>query len=208
MSGRITTRRGLLKTGLAAGLGAVAVRPAAARSNVLRVEADGGGLAAYKFTVSGDVEQVDSDDEVDGNWAAGHLGPVRGADEFKYSGELTGLTVAGPASVYRNGEWLDRDDVQQTSGSIQLQFVDSPSGTNVVEFHGGGGRPNVYEFEVSGDLRQRDSDDDADGNRAVGHVGRLRGTDTFEYTGEVTDFHFVGPGTVAHNGTVHETVYD
>lgn len=208
MSSRNTTRRGFLRAGVGVGLGVVAVGPAVARSKRLTVEAGGGGLGAYKFTVSGELEQVDSDDVVDGNWATGHLGPVRGTDEFRYSGELTGLTVAGPVSVFRNGARIDRHDFDQTPGSIQLQFVDSPSGTDVVEFRGGGGRPNVYEFTVSGDLRQRDSDDRVEGDTAVGHVGHLRGTDTFEYTGEVTDFHFVGPGKVVHNGTVHETVYD
>ncbi|NHN60263.1 MULTISPECIES: hypothetical protein [Halorussus] len=210
MSRREHTRRALLRSGLAAGVGAVAVGRAGAREpeHVPTFESEGGGLAGYKFTASGRIEQTDRGDTVDRDWARGYVGPVRGVDTFRYSGELTGLTVAGPVAAYRDGELLDRDAVDQTSGSIQLQFADTPPTGNVVRIEGGGGRPSVYEFRASGAVEQRDAGDFARDGRAVGHVGAERGTDVFEYAGDITEFRFVGPGRVVHNGTVHETVYD
>lgn len=204
------TRRTFLRRGLAAGAAGLAVGRAAAGepTRVLTFESEGGGLGGYKFTTGGRIEQVDSGDTVDRDWARGYVGPVRGADTFRYSGELTGLTAAGPVAAYRDGDRLDRDAVDQTSGSIQLRFADTPPTGNVVRIEGGGGRPSVYEFRTSGAVEQRDDGDFARDGRAFGHVGAERGTDVFEYAGDVTEFHFVGPGRVVHNGTVHETVYD
>ena len=210
MSRGESTRRAFLRSSLGAGVAAVAVGRAGATepAHVLTFRSEGGGLGGYKFTTSGRIEQVDAGDTADGDRARGYVGPVRGTDTFRYSGELTGLTVAGPVTVARDGDPLDRDAVDQTSGSVQLQFADTPTTGNVVEIEGDGGRPSVYEFYVSGAIRQRDAGDYVDNGHAVGHVGGRRGTDVFEYSGDIGTFHFVGPGRVVHNGTVHETVYD
>ncbi|WP_435176736.1 hypothetical protein [Halorussus sp. AFM4] len=204
------TRRAFLRGGLAAGAATLSVGRVAAGepTRVLTFESEGGGLGGYKFTASGRIEQVDRGDTVDRDWARGYLGPVRGVDTFRYAGELTGLTVAGPVAVYRDGDPLDRDAVDQTPGSIQLQFADTPPTGNVVRIEGGGGRPSVYEFRASGAVEQRDAGDEVDDGHAVGHVGARRGTDVFEYAGDIEEFRFVGPGRVVHNDTVHETVYD
>jgi hypothetical protein len=86
---------------------------------VIQGTPDSGG-SKYSFAVSGDLKQVegtvashhvtkDSSDKVDGNQASGWIGG--GADGFRYSGELTELTVETPeqATVFVDGERRDDD---------------------------------------------------------------------------------------------------
>jgi hypothetical protein len=41
---------------------------------------------------------------VTGRYAEGHVGPDRGADEFAFTGEVSQFALAGPASVFLNGD--------------------------------------------------------------------------------------------------------
>lgn len=74
-------------------------------------------MAAYEFSVTKSILQVDNDDQVDGNTAYGHIGPDRGTDTFQISGNVTEFTLAGPAMVSVNGEIVDADSVIQASGT-------------------------------------------------------------------------------------------
>lgn len=207
-----TSRRAFIKTaGASIGLGALASQSASAHAqpNIFKVEATGGGFGAYEFTVTGDVTQLGRNaDMVEGNRVRGHLGPKRGTDKFRYTGSLDGVTVVGKAKATAriNGNWTTIDSTQypKPSNAYDVGDFTSQSGRNVIKIKGGGGAPSVYEFTLgSGTLRQLNSGDEiqTDDLRAIGHVGRLRGTDTFEYWGELEAFQFVGPGTVFHNGS-------
>jgi hypothetical protein len=73
--------------------------PTGSDTSVLRIESDGGGIAAYEFAVNGSVSQIDRDDHVIGRHAYGHVGPDRGADEFEITGDVTRFSLAGPVTV-------------------------------------------------------------------------------------------------------------
>ncbi|WP_135825200.1 hypothetical protein [Halorussus ruber] len=199
------SRRRFLKRGVAAaGVAPLVGRPASsalAQSKTLRIESDGGGFAAYEFTVSGDVKQRDSGDRVSGSCAAGNVGPERGADTFEYSGEITGLVLAGPATLYRDGEAVEASAFPRPKGSLVADDFDAESGTNQLRIESEGGGIAAYEFAVDSALRQKDNGDTVDGNRAFGHVGPERGADEFAFEGEVTEFALAGPASVSLNGS-------
>ncbi|WP_135824492.1 vWA domain-containing protein [Halorussus ruber] len=204
MSGEFSRRR-FLREGLGtAGFAAFAAQSASAvraQSDTLRVESDGGGHAAYEFTVSGSVRQEDSGDHVRGNRVYGHVGPKRGTDTFSYSGRLTGFVLAGPATVYRNGNRLNTSGVAHPSGSVSGADFPAAQGTNTIRIESDGGGIAVYEFGVTDSLNQVDSGDQVRGGRGYGHVGPKRGTDEFRYAGDVSEFRLAGPATVFHNGS-------
>lgn len=202
------TRRGFLGAGVAlgvgGGLGTWSRTGAGARASLddqLRFESEGGGFGAYEFTVSGDLRQVDDDDHVDGNRAWGHVGPERGTDTYRYSGELTGILLAGPARVYRNGIRTQLGGFPHPSGSLTAADFRAEPGTNVLRVDSDGGGVAAYEFAVTGSLAQRDTGDRIVANRAWGHVGPKRGTDTFAFTGEIAEFALAGPASVSLNGS-------
>ncbi|WP_115865483.1 hypothetical protein [Halorussus litoreus] len=207
------SRRQVLGTGLAVGMGVGLSgwsRPTSELSdehlsNELRIESDGGGMAAYEFTVTGDLEQVDDDDEVDGSRAWGHVGPERGTDTFRYSGDLDGIVLAGPATAFRNDSRIQLGGFPHPEGSLTSANFDATSGSdsdaNVLRIESDGGGVAAYEFAVTGDVSQRDDDDQVGGNWAWGHVGPDRGTDEFEFTGEIGRFALAGPASVFLNGS-------
>lgn len=197
------TRRRLLRGLAATGFATLSGRPVAAtrdRSNTIEIESDGGGVAAYEFTVSGSISQRDGGDHVAGNRAYGHLGPDRGVDTFAYSGELTGLALAGPARAFRNGYRIRSGVRPAPDGVLTAGDFPSRSGANALRIESGGGGYGVYEFEVNGSVRQLDAGDHVAGDRVYGHVGPDRGADRFEYTGDVTDFTLVGPASASLDG--------
>lgn len=89
--------------------------PTGSGTNLLRIESDGGGVAAYEFAVNGSVSQVDWDDHVMGRQAYGHVGPDRGADEFEITGDVTRFCLAGPATVYLGGTELSPGSAGRTA---------------------------------------------------------------------------------------------
>lgn len=217
------SRRRFLKRGVAAGVAPLVGRPAAAAydsdettadssvttrlSETLRIESDGGGFAAYEFTVSGDIRQVDGGDRASGGRAAGTVGPERGVDTFAYSGEITGLVLAGPATLSRNGLAVDSSSLPRLAGSLTGDDFDSGSGTDRLRIESDGGGVAVYEFAADESVRQLDGGDSVlDGGdsaarvRAVGHVGPERGADEFDVDGAITAFALAGPATVSLNG--------
>ncbi|WP_137286288.1 hypothetical protein [Halorussus salinisoli] len=166
------------------------LRRADAAGHYVRIESEGGGVARYEFSASESVRQVDEGDEVDATRASGRVGPERGEDLFYFEGDLTELTVDGPASVWVDGEEVD---------PANYPGNDAPR-RNTIEIVSQGGGVARYEFSVNGSVRQRDSGDDVSGNVVSGHVGPDRGTDTFGYTGEITSFSLSGPASVYRNG--------
>lgn len=194
---------------LSAGLAVAGFRPVVGRSvgsgaepsNTIEIESNSGGVAAYEFTVNGSLQQEDWDDQVTGNRAYGHVGPKRGTDTFSYSGELTGFVLAGPATAYRNGNQLDARNYPAPEGALRASDFPSRSGTSQLEIESDGGGFAVYEFDVSGSVAQVDDDDHVTGNHVYGHVGPKRGTDVFEFTGEITRFDVAGPATVYLDGS-------
>ena len=201
------TRRRFLGAGLAVGVApglAGWVRDARRgdyQSDRLRIESDGGGIAAYEFTVTGSLGQVDDDDRVEGNRAVGHVGPKRGTDTFRYSGDLSGVVLAGPASLYLDGVRTRTAGFSRPEGALTSADFDPDSGTNLLRIESDGGGMAAYEFTVGGELDQRDDDDHVSGNRAWGHLGPERGVDEFEFTGAVTRFRLAGPASVRLNGS-------
>lgn len=198
------SRRRFLGAGLTVGVApglARWVRGATRQSDRLRIESDGGGIAAYEFTVTGSLGQVDDDDRVEGNRAVGHVGPERGTDTFRYSGDLSGVVLAGPASLYLDGVRTRTAGFPQPEGTLTSADFDPDSGTNLLRIESDSGGMAAYEFTVGGELDQRDDDDHVSGNRAWGHLGPERGVDEFEFTGGVTRFDLAGPASVRLNGS-------
>jgi len=202
--GKRETRRRFLRRGLAAaGIAAAPVGTTAAttdQSNRLRVESAGGGVAAYEFTVSGSVRQEDGGDQVTGDRAYGHVGPERGVDSFAYTGEVTGLSLAGPARVYKNGYRRRPEVYPAPAGVPAARDFPAHGGTSRLEIESEGGGFGAYEFEASGSVRQLDGGDQVAGDRAYGHVGPERGADAFELRGTVTRFALAGPASVTLDG--------
>jgi hypothetical protein len=204
MLGQNSRRRFLKRGTLALGGTSIVGHSASADrtlSNTLRIESEGGGFAAYEFTVSGDLEQGDSGDRVSGNRGAGNVGPERGTDTFRYSGSITGLVLAGPATLSRNGTRVDSSSFPNPSGSLRSDDFDAVAGTDRLRIESEGGGVAAYEFAAGGSVRQLDSGDSVRGNRAVGHVGPDRGVDEFAVDGNVTAFALAGPATVYLDGS-------
>lgn len=201
---RENSRRQFLKRGVAAGAVPLVGRPVAAATalpKTLTVESEGGGFAAYEFTVSGDLRQVDSGDRVDGRRGAGNVGPKRGTDTFEYSGRVTGLVLAGPATLSRDGTRVDPASFPRPAGSLASEDFDAGPGTDRLRIESEGGGVAAYEFAAEGPVRQVDGGDQVDGSRAYGHVGPDRGVDEFAVGGELSSFALAGPATVSLNGS-------
>jgi hypothetical protein len=198
------TRRRFLRAGVAAtGVASILGRASAATrlSNTIEIGSDGGGIAAYEFSVNGDLRQEDWDDHVDGNRAYGHVGAKRGTDTFSYSGDVTGFCLAGPATAYRNGVRTIPAFYPAPDGNLAARDFPSGSGTRLLRIESDGGGMAAYQFEVNGSMSQVDWDDHVMGRQAYGHVGPDRGADEFEISGDVTRFCLAGPATVYLDGT-------
>lgn len=204
MGGEHSRRRflsaGFAATGFAPFVGR-GVSSTADLPNTLEIRSDGGGVAAYEFTVSGSLRQEDRDDRVDGNRAYGHVGPKRGTDTFSYSGDITGFCLAGPATAYRDGYRVRPEVYPPPDGLLVPADFPSRSGTTRLRIESDGGGVAAYEFEVNGSVHQVDWDDHVIGSRAYGHVGPKRGADEFDFTGDVTRFALAGPASVYLDGT-------
>jgi len=200
-SRRAFLRRSVAAAGAAAGIAAPARTTAATdQSRRLRIESEGGGVAAYEFTVSGSVRQEDGGDQISGDRTYGHVGPERGVDSFAYTGELTGFSLAGPARVLRDGYRIRPSVYPAPEGLPAARDFPSHGGTSRLEIESEGGGFAAYEFEASGSVRQLGSGDRVAGDRAYGHVGPERGTDTFEVAGTLTRFAIAGPASVSLDG--------
>lgn len=89
------------------------IREDGSSRNYVRFESTGEGTTTYEFSASEDVRQLGirpnpaRDATVNGTRVTGEVGPRRDEDLFYFAGEITDLTVNGPATVYVNGSQID-----------------------------------------------------------------------------------------------------
>ncbi len=157
---------------------------ASALPHVLTIRGDQ-GYADYRVAVSGDLAKtdegnatVDDHDTVDGATASGHV--WGGIDRYRFSGEITDFSLSDPATVSLDGQEVDPSELGNFSDVLTIQ---------------GEGTPTNYEFTVSGQLDAEDGTleewDDVSGRTATGWVTETTHTDTFRFSGEITDFSFL-----------------
>ncbi|WP_276301469.1 hypothetical protein [Halorussus lipolyticus] len=158
--------------------------------DTITIDSDGGGLAPYEFTVSGEVQKNEDsyEDTVEGATASGSVGPERGVDSFDYTGEITAFSLDGPATVYRNGQEVNPatlgESETQLPNTLILDGTDSPN------------RASDYAFEVSGDLEKSaelgsiNPYDSISGGTVEGRV--IGGKDAYRYSGDITNFRIEG----------------
>jgi hypothetical protein len=160
----------------------------------LRVESDG-GAATYELTVSGDIEgtaATESGDAHSGSTASGSVSGSDPTDAYRFSGEVTEFTFTeGSATVFVDGS-------EVALGADPL--------ANTITIEGEGVATN-YAFSVSGDLEANSDGDGLEewdtlsGSSAEGWVTTTGQADSYDYSGEVTDFAFLeGSATVYVNG--------
>ncbi|WP_273838481.1 S8 family serine peptidase [Halococcus sp. PRR34] len=161
---------------------------ATARSLSHTLKIDGKGpLTEYDFTVSGDLtgyKAINAADVIDDLQASGSVGG--GRDVYAFSGEITDISVDGPADIYLDGEAVTVAELLP----------------NILKFDGQGPYTD-YEFSVDGNLvgyKGINSADDIDPERghAAGGVGS--GRDVYAFSGEITDIALDGPIDVYLNG--------
>ena len=157
--------------------------PSRSGTNVLRIESEGGGFAAYEFEVTGSVRQRDGGDRVTSDRAAGHVGPGRGADEFEFSGDVTEFALVGPATAALDGDRLTPGNAPRgvVRAGPKRKFTATPGTTLLFEALARGyrgERPDAVWY--------------VDGNREygpdafygqLGSNGRCTHTQTFDSTG-------------------------
>lgn len=151
------------------------------------------GLGAYAVTVSGELERTeDSEAAVRGRSAIDWVGPGSGADELRFSGEITTFVLKGDAEAYLNGERV-YPPISRTMPS----GGDTDTRTLTVTKEDANDGLGAYAVVVSGELaRTRDSEATIDGKMAVDWVGPQTGTDTLHFTGDVEQFLLKGAATV------------
>ncbi|MFD1514280.1 hypothetical protein [Halomarina rubra] len=168
---------------------------------------DSSEVAEYTFTIDGSVEQttandatIDSEDSVEGSTAQGTV--AGGTDSFEVGGDITAFSLDGAATVTLDGTEVNPADYPDTTDDSSSETEEartmSIDGTDWK-------RTAHYELTVSGSLEQTtannatiDSNDDVSGSTADGTVAG--GTDSFEFTGEVTTFSLKGPAVVTIDG--------
>ncbi|MGN8214035.1 hypothetical protein [Halococcus salifodinae] len=174
------------------------VDPAEYLPNTLSVESD--THAEFEFTASDGVVKsavmgaADPNDSVSGRTVSGQVGEG-GRDSFAYLGEIQSLDIDGDATVYRNGDAIDPDELG-SGGS---------GGPNVLTIEGAPGAD--YELAASESLDKAttmdgatiDPNDTIDGATATGQVGGS-GRDSFAIGGEITKLVLDGGANLYYNG--------
>ncbi len=158
-----------------------------------RLELTGdGSRVSYSFEVTGEVYPTDTlntEEDITGRRARGVV--VEGSDVFEYTGEIASFSSSADLAIEVDGEAVSAAEL---SG-------EEPAERHTVTLGSADGSAVDYSFEVTGDLTATESlntEERIDGSRAVGRV--IEGTDTFEYTGELTSLDANGPITVRIDG--------
>lgn len=157
----------------------------------------------YSFRVTEQLEKTEAngasidDDDVlrSGSIASGDV--RGGADSYAFSGEITGFSLDGSASVSVDGQDVTGSDLG--NADLALPHTLCISG-------GGASSPATYEFAVSDAIRKTtdcsasmDDSDVIDSNGSVaGSV--VGGTDSYRFAGDVTAFALDGSATVVLDG--------
>jgi hypothetical protein len=150
-------------------------------------------VVTYEFRVSDEIRKttarnasIDDDDviESDGSVSGGVAG---GADGYEFSGELTGFSLDGDATVYLDGQQVD----PSTLGGEETP-------PNYVVIDGGDdGRWTRYEFSVDGAVEKSDEWGSVNGHDAVDGTtvsGWVKdGVDSYRYSGDIGSFDIYGP---------------
>ncbi|RQG97118.1 hypothetical protein [Natrarchaeobius chitinivorans] len=153
--------------------------------NLVIVDGDPSDVTRYEFDVTGDVEKsneegasIDPEDVIEGRSVHGVVADWK--DAFRFSGDLTELTVDGPATVTVNGEEIDPDEYGE----------DLP---HVLETDGRGA-PTSYEITVDGSIELESTDDPTEEATTIsGSTVQSSVTDStqrFRFSGAVTDVTF------------------
>ena len=166
--------------------------------NFLLVDGSAADVTRYEFTVDGEVERsnyrgasIDDDDSVEDGRVHGVVANWR--DAFRFSGDVTELTVDGPGSVSINDEQVDPADYG----------VDLPH-TLTVE---GQGTPTSFEISVDGTIELEGADaPEADATTISGSTVQSSVTDgsqSFRFSGALTDVTIIdGEAEISLDGEV------
>lgn len=151
-----------------------------------------GTAATYQFTVTGDLASnpdegtFDTGDAISGGSVEGSI--IDGTDSYLFSGIIADFSLDGDAEVYLDDAPVDPADLGLDN---ELQIV------------GSGVETAQYEFAVDGELvanpdLEPEASDSITGNIAKGAVSD--GTDSYLYSGEITEFVLDGEAGVYRNG--------
>ena len=130
---------------------------------------------------------VDDNDDLEGTSASGQV-DEGGRDSYGFSGEITSFELDGGATVYRNGEEIDPDELPNNTLTISST-----------------GERASYEVAVDGDIEQSarngatiDDNEDLEGTSATGQVDG-GGRDSYSIAGDITNFELDGDAVVYLN---------
>lgn len=159
-----------------------------------------GVVTNYEFTVSGDLVGADGSiepwDDVSGSTANAYVTETSDVDTFSFDGEITDFRFhEGEATVYVDGSEVDPASL---GGSSDGGSDDLPHTLEVT----GGGPGNVVEYAITVDGEmagvELNSEDTVSGSTAEGAVAG--GTDTYAFSGSITDVSTGGDVTVTVDG--------
>ncbi len=165
--------------------------------NTLEVTKDGAedGVATFEARVDGVLapspEVEAPNQQVGCGTIQESVGPERGTDVFHYSGTITDFTLDGPATVYRNGEEVDPDQLGERT--FRVTKGDQPDGLA------------TYVLAVDGEISPTDEFEDTacpsyDPSYVTGRVGPQGGTDSVVFSGEVIAADVYGPAELYVDG--------
>lgn len=199
-------RRSLLGAGAAIGTGFIGFAgfgstTMAQTDSSGTVVIEGTGVSTtYEIVVTGELSEwadgpggLNSGDEIssDGTTANGSVGG--GHDPYAYTGDLVRVTINGEAIIHHDGS----SDGGTTNGGDTT--------THRLDVNGDGSRTD-YTITVSGSITYVDGSQNSadqilnDGTTADGHVGS--GTDSVEFTGDITAFEYSGDAEFVLDGEV------
>ena len=99
------------------------------------------GVARYEVTVTGDIVDTEDfeaggTDEVSGSTATGRVGPERGTDTIRFTGEIDSIRVDGPATVLLDGDEIDpsRIDANGPTEELPLDRQLSDADTQIEDY--------------------------------------------------------------------------
>ena len=105
-------------------------------SKTLTIQSTGSERVSYDFTVNGQVElgeranpvEATVPDSVSGSSASGSVAQ-NGVDDYRFSGNLTDISVDGPANVYVNGEQIETE-----TGDTDTETPEPRIDANILDF--------------------------------------------------------------------------
>lgn len=86
------------------------------------------GDATFRVTVTGTIDPTDDFEEsgrdsISGNTAIGRIGPKRGTDAIRYTGEITDFSLSGPAVIYKDGYRVPAEELDPNAGATFVERV-------------------------------------------------------------------------------------